>query len=156
VTVAPYLSIARDDRLELNFSSKLEHVDRAVADLRAFCGQHCATLDDFGLRIVLHEVLTNAVVHGNQRDEGKRVRVEAKISEYMIVLLVQDEGEGVALAEASAGESDAAKSGELPTSGRGLLLLRAYCEVVSFEDDGCTVRIEKRLTRASSNPPRDL
>ena len=50
--------------------------------------------DIFAMRLSLEEAITNAIRHGNQGDEQKKVHVQASVTDEKLRVEVQDEGDG--------------------------------------------------------------
>jgi serine/threonine-protein kinase RsbW len=94
----------------------------------------------FGLRLALEEAMVNAHTHGNRGDQSKRITVSYDISPQRVVVRVRDEGPGFnphLVPDPTEPERVA-----LP-SGRGIMLMRAYLDEVSFNDCGNEVQLVK-------------
>ena len=136
-----YQAQTRSGRLKISFSSEGANVDRAVREAMAFwCeGRKGSTvLDEFGVRLMIHEALTNAAVHGNRRDPQKRVHLDLLLSDTSVEFTVRDEGLGFDLSSAPT-EWDSVRE-----SGRGLLLIRAYADQVTHNEQGNEIHVRKR------------
>ncbi|MEN0110348.1 MAG: ATP-binding protein [Planctomycetota bacterium] len=111
----------------------LERVLAAVGDL-GWEGR-----DHFGVQMTLEETLTNAIRHGNHCDESKVVRAECRASGDRFWLSVEDEGDGFSRAEVA----DCTEDENLEAfGGRGMALIDAYMESVSFNDRGNRITVE--------------
>src|SRR5437870_5426621 len=55
---------------------------------------HFSPRSVFGIRLALEEALVNAIKHGNRMAEDKRVHVRCRITEDMVRVVIEDEGEG--------------------------------------------------------------
>lgn len=98
--------------------------------------------------LVLDEVLTNAMRHGNQGVPGKCVHVSVGIDAEMLRVTVTDEGEGFQ----REGVADPRHGDRIwRTGGRGLFLIEQLMDEVSYRDEGRTVHLVKR-NRAVSSP----
>jgi len=83
------------------------------------------------LGLAMREAVINAMVHGNDRDPARSVRVTLVARSTGFEAKVFDEGPGFDPARAI--EKDpTAPSNLLNTSGRGLLLMRAFVDEVRF------------------------
>jgi serine/threonine-protein kinase RsbW len=94
----------------------------------------------FAIRLALEEALINAIKHGNRFDPHKQIRIWAEVSDRRTAITIEDEGEGFhpdALADPTADENL-----EKP-SGRGIMLMRAYMDQVTFNDRGNQVVMVK-------------
>lgn len=130
------------------------HVCVIPSDLRATAVPKQAILDDlqrnnyrdeemFGIKLALEEALTNAVKHGNQSDQAKKIIVRYAITEHKAVIVVRDEGPGFAPDQIP----DPTQPDRLPLpSGRGIMLMRAYMDVVEYRDQGREVYFVKHRT----------
>jgi len=99
--------------------------------------------DLFGIEITLEETLSNAIRHGNRFDESKQVFVLCKISPEQFWLQVRDEGEGFIPDQVP----DCTTDENLEAcGGRGLFLIQAYMNRVTYNDTGNCVTLEKTRT----------
>jgi len=95
----------------------------------------------FGVRLALEEAVINAIKHGNKMDKTKNVKIAYAIDDRECVITVEDEGNGfdpVAVPDPTADENL-----ELP-HGRGLVLMRAYMDEVTFNERGNRVTMRKK------------
>jgi serine/threonine-protein kinase RsbW len=94
------------------------------------------------VEIAIYEALTNAVTHGNQENPEKQVHVACRCSmDGELLITVRDEGEGF---DSRAVPDPTEAQRLLLTHGRGLHLMRALMDEVSFEENGRVVRMRKR------------
>lgn len=99
--------------------------------------------DFFGIELALEESLRNAICHGNQLDESKRVLVECKVSPDRFWVRVRDEGRGFtpeAVPDCTADENLTCPGG------RGLALMKAYMTRVEHNKQGNCITLEKVRT----------
>src|SRR5580700_10204811 len=100
------------------------------------------------VEIAINEALTNAVTHGNQENPEKQVHVACRCSmDGELLITVRDEGEGF---DSRAVPDPTEAQRLLLTHGRGLHLMRALMDEVSFEENGRVVRMRKR-TKAQAH-----
>jgi serine/threonine-protein kinase RsbW len=99
-----------------------------------------STRDVFGVRLALEEALVNAIKHGNRNDPRKRVHIECRISDEMVIVEIEDEGPGFDLEEVP--DPTAEENLEKP-SGRGIMLMRAFMTRVEYEGRGNRIVLEK-------------
>jgi len=98
--------------------------------------------------LVLDEVLTNAMRHGNQGAPEKRVRVAVQIDAEVLRVTVTDEGEGFR----REGVADPRQGDRIwRAGGRGLFLIEQLMDEVSYRDEGRTVFLVKH-NRAVNSP----
>ena len=138
--------------VRLDVRSSLDMVDlvQAVSD---HIGRS-AGLDDDALhwiRVAVRESVINAITHGNQNDDGKRVHVEFTLLDdggsSGISIRVRDEGIGfdpASLPDCRAPEN------LLKSSGRGILLIRSFMDELVLRrapEGGMEVMMIKRAQR---------
>lgn len=92
--------------------------------------------------ISLTEAITNAIVHGNQADQNKKVFVHSKFDQNLIRVQVQDEGEGFNYEEVP-DPTDPMNILEL--NGRGVFLMHQLSDGVTYSNNGSTVEIKFKL-----------
>jgi serine/threonine-protein kinase RsbW len=125
-------------------------VDRLMKFIEFFMGKSGAVdeaVDD--IESAIHEALSNAVVHGNHEDPKKQVHVTCRCSlDGEVLIAVRDEGEGFN------GEAPDPRSPErrLLTHGRGLHIMKALMDEVSFEENGTVVRLRKKVNSQEEKP----
>ena len=90
------------------------------------------------LLISLTEAVNNAIVHGNNMDDEKFVRVDfCKFSDHLKIR-VSDEGSGFDYEEIP----DPTMPENIETiGGRGVFLMHQLCDKVEYQDNGSTVEI---------------
>jgi serine/threonine-protein kinase RsbW len=96
--------------------------------------------DIFGVHLAIDEALINAICHGNDHDQNKRVRFACRVSPDRLHVEITDEGPGF--------DPDALPDPTSPCrigcpGGRGVLLMRAFMSRVEFLDHGSRVVLEK-------------
>lgn len=97
--------------------------------------------DLFAVHLAVHEALTNAVVHGNRRDPGKKVAVACQLLPDELVVTISDEGPGFDPQQVP----DCTQPDRLDApGGRGVALMRSFMDGVRFSDDGRTVHLTRR------------
>jgi serine/threonine-protein kinase RsbW len=97
--------------------------------------------DKFGVHLSVEEALMNAIKHGNQRDPEKSVFVQYRLSEELLFVQVEDQGDGFNPDEVPDPTLD--ENLELP-SGRGLMLMRTFMSMVEYNKKGNRVTMEKK------------
>jgi serine/threonine-protein kinase RsbW len=101
------------------------------------------------IEIAISEALANAVIHGNHESPKKQVHVACRCSmDGEVLISVRDEGEGFD----SRVVPDPTKTQRLLfTHGRGLHLMKALMDEVSFEENGTVVRMRKQMKPLDRN-----
>jgi len=96
--------------------------------------------DLFAIHLALEEAFMNAVRHGNQSDPSKNVTVELLITPEKLDISIADQGCGFdpeALPDPRQGEN------LYKTEGRGVLLIRAYMDIIEYNTMGNCVHLVK-------------
>jgi serine/threonine-protein kinase RsbW len=104
----------------------------------------------FATRLALEEALVNAIKHGNQLDSKKTVIVEARVTRDRVEIQIEDQGPGF---DRSCVPDPTAEENLCKCSGRGILLIEAYMNKVSWSRGGRRVRMV-RLNEESELPEK--
>ncbi len=132
--------------------SILGEISIVAADLISCLQKNYNDLDDeivFDLRVIINEVLINAIKHGNNQDAAKSVKIDAGLTDDdSLFLIIEDEGVGYDYSEISKGhKSYVTDPFEMIESGRGMRLVEGLCEKVKVNKKGNKVIIVKRICR---------
>jgi len=92
--------------------------------------------------ITLTEAVTNAIIHGNDRDHSKKVKVQLKKLKNSLMFLVSDEGQGFDFQDIP---DPTAPENLMKVGGRGVFLMRQLCDQVEYHNNGSTVEIHFNL-----------
>jgi serine/threonine-protein kinase RsbW len=102
-----------------------------------------------GIEVAIYEALANAVIHGNHENHEKQVHVACRCSmDGEVLISVRDEGEGF---DSRVVPDPTEARRLLLTHGRGLHLMKALMDEVSFEENGTVVRMRKRMKPLDRN-----
>jgi serine/threonine-protein kinase RsbW len=104
----------------------------------------------FATRLALEEALVNAIKHGNRLDPKKSVIVEARVSRDRVEIEIEDQGPGF---DRSSVPDPTAEENLCKCSGRGILLIEAYMNKVSWSCGGRRVHL-LRLNEESELPEK--
>ncbi len=94
--------------------------------------------------LAVREAAINAMRHGNREDPQLRVGVVLEATEDAVRVTISDQGAGF---DPDATADPLAEENLLATSGRGLLLIRAFVDEVEFrqpDQGGTEIRLVKR------------
>jgi serine/threonine-protein kinase RsbW len=131
---------------ELVLPSRIESINAAAAAAAEFMDRlGFSEVIAYGVDMALREAVTNAVIHGNKRDETKHVVVTLSNSPGSLEIVVRDRGEGFEPANV-ADPTD--PQNLLKGSGRGILFMRTFMDEVEWlehDEGGTVVRMTKRL-----------
>ena len=131
--------------MKLVFGSDVRLVDVAHAASERLAGVAGFDEDDaLNVGIAVREAVINAITHGNKRDPKRKVEVILKAGPRSLEARVRDQGAGF---DPSRTQDPTTADNVLNTSGRGLLLIRAFVDSVDFkfrEGRGMEVVLVKR------------
>ena len=134
-----------EETAKLQFPSRIETIAEATAavikEAERF-GFSAEALD--GIDMAVREAVTNAVVHGNAQDAGKKVEIVINRNGASFGVAVRDEGQGFDPEDVP---DPTAEQNLLKASGRGILFMRAFMDEVQWTKHpagGTIVRITKR------------
>lgn len=132
--------------LERSLESRVEDISPFVEQLMQFIKPFSDKFlngdeRDLDIEIAVREALANAVIHGNVKSPRKRVIVSCRCSlGGEVSITVRDEGQGfdhLMLPDPTDQEN------LLLTHGRGIRLMQALMDEVTFEERGTVVRMRK-------------
>jgi serine/threonine-protein kinase RsbW len=118
-----------------------------VGEVAASAGFDADSTQD--VQIAVHEAVINAIVHGNGRDESRRVRLQVAVSPAGLEVRVQDQGRGFDPSEVP---DPLAPENLCKSCGRGILFMRSLMDEVRFQraaDGGTQVILWKRRAHAA-------
>lgn len=103
----------------------------------------------FEIKVILNELIQNAICHGNKNDIAKSVKLNMTIDEDSICIVVEDEGEGYNFKQlpTSIKESNTISCDiyDLKESGRGISIVKNLSEKISFNSKGNRIEVIKRI-----------
>jgi serine/threonine-protein kinase RsbW len=94
----------------------------------------------FAIRLALEEAMVNAHKHGNCGDLNKMITISYEVNPQKITVRIADEGKG--FDPNNIPDPTVPDRIALP-NGRGLMLMRAYLDEVSFNETGNVVQLVK-------------
>jgi len=126
--------------------SRSVEIEAAPSAIYALCEQMVSELDTnnfskedkFAVQLALEEAFLNALKHGNKMGADKLVKIDYLVNPEKVEIFVEDEGEGFdpeSVPDPRSGEN------LFRTSGRGLFLMRAYMDVVEYNERGNCVHM---------------
>lgn len=106
----------------------------------------------FELKVILNELVLNAIKHGIKEDAGKHVRIAAGLTrDGSAVLMVEDEGEGYdyrCIIDKNKTAQDFINICDAKETGRGLLIVKNLCDRVRCNKKGNRIVVVKRLNKS--------
>ena len=92
------------------------------------------------------EAGTNAIKHGNKEDPSKKAIMQFLLDEDKLAIIIEDEGEGFTRKEVA---DPLDPENLLKSSGRGLFLMEACMDSVTYEANGTIIKMVKYKTVTS-------
>jgi serine/threonine-protein kinase RsbW len=138
--------------VRLEFGSAFDMLD-FVQIISDYVGRLTGLDEDqlFDVSVAVRESVVNAIKHGNQNDQSKRVVVEfATIPLDYMTIRVADQGEGFDPEDVP---DPLSPENLMKGSGRGILFMRNYMDDVSLrriDDGGMEVRMVKKAPQPKS------
>jgi serine/threonine-protein kinase RsbW len=128
--------------------SKIQAISPLVDRLmRLIEGSQCVPGEEFDVELALREALENAVVHGNQENPERKVRIRCRCqSGNEISIVVTDQGKGFDFETILRNGITSNPDSE---HGRGLQLMKSYMDDVHFDRGGSEVHLRKRARTTS-------
>ena len=93
--------------------------------------------------LCVSEGVTNAVVHGNNSDSEKYVKVNVCLQGNEITVEVSDEGDGFNFKDIP---NPTCIENIKKEAGRGLFIIQSYADKVDFENNGSTLKFKFNLS----------
>ncbi len=130
-------------KFEVVFSSNIGQVNKVVKDAQDYIRQNLPIVNSdelFDLRLILSELLVNAVIHGNKNNQNKLVRLTLSVENNTVYASVCDQGEGF--------DYNRLKDSDEPSvmeHGRGISLVRALADSITFKKSGQKILFSKRV-----------
>lgn len=123
----------------ITLSSQVTKIDDAVSELVDFVAG-LKRVEDYTLSIVLTEAITNAIIHGNEKNPAKRVFAQALIEPDRVVFQIADQGPGFDYRKLP---DPTKKENLLKQSGRGIFFVRYFMDEVEFNPVGNEITMVK-------------
>lgn len=99
------------------------------------------------IEMALHEALVNAAIHGNGENSSKRIYVSCRCYvDGEVLITVRDEGRGFDIQKVP---DPTSPENLLFTNGRGIYLMKALMDEVSFGEGGSVVMMRKKSNARS-------
>ena len=128
------------------FPSELNHVRPILLDALGYIKTELVRFpedEEYDLRLVLSELLCNAVIHGNGNDRRKIVTLSLDVKGGVVFCAISDEGDGfdhAALMRAFNSTDDCESE-----HGRGIRIANALTDKLRYNVSGNTIHFEKRV-----------
>ena len=92
------------------------------------------------INLAVIEAGTNAIKHGNKEDPTKKATLEFTFAEDKLEIVIEDEGDGFTRKEVA---DPLDPENLLKSSGRGLFLMEACMDAVTYQNNGTIIKMVK-------------
>ncbi|WAM31348.1 ATP-binding protein [Caldicellulosiruptor naganoensis] len=139
--------------LQLVFNSSLQLVKTIEKEILSFLMREAdVTAEELlEFKLIVNELLINAIIHGNKGDSSKSVKVKiGVVDKKLSYIVVEDEGEGFDIEEVFKEYTpyvEGEKIEDLYEFGRGLMIVSSLCERVKQNQKGNKIVALRRLKR---------
>ncbi len=107
--------------------------------------------DLFELKVMLNDLLINAISHGNKGEVNKYVKISAGLTKRRYAFIqVEDEGEGYdykAVLMQNKISIEAKSMCDIMENGRGMLIISNLCDKIKYNKKGNKIQIYKKLSK---------
>ncbi len=125
---------------ELKISSSLVNLSQIEKFVEEICDLYYLNDSYFGnILVAVEEAVKNAIIHGNKNDINKQVIISYYSSSRGLTFRIEDEGKG--FDHSSVPDILEADESEVASIGKGIFLIRAVADHVSYNDIGNSVEI---------------
>jgi serine/threonine-protein kinase RsbW len=150
------VSQLRGADLEITFGSQFGYLD-FVEEISDAITRMVGFDEDtrFWITLSIRESVVNAIQHGNQSDESKKVGIRFQSLPDRLVIYIQDEGEGF---DESQIRDPLKPENLLQTGGRGVFFVRSFMDEVDWKllpEGGMEMRMEKKLNHTKQGEEND-
>ncbi len=137
----------------LQFSAQSQNESFARVTVAAFVAQLDPTMDELTeIKTVVSEAVTNAIIHGYENDANGIVTIEASIEDFVVDLVIKDEGVGIEDIEEAKQPLFTTKP-ELERSGMGFTIMENFMDelsIVSHKGEGTIIRLKKHVANSKA------
>ena len=130
-----------EEAIELSLPSSMQHVyliDVVVTEILRDADFAEEVREQINLAAI--EAGTNAIKHGNQEDLHKRAIALFSLDDDKLTIIIEDEGDGFTRKEVA---DPLDPENLLKSSGRGIFLMEAYMDTVTYEANGTIIKMVK-------------
>ena len=132
---------------QVSFPSDLYKMKSKVNEALEFINDNKPNLnknDVYDMKLVLNELLSNAIVHGNKKNKAKNVYLKMKLEKDSIYTKISDEGKGFDYLDYISKKSTN-KLSQMKESGRGIKLACSLTDSIAFNSLGNEIKFLKKV-----------
>ena len=117
---------------EKQFNSDLKTAQHVINEILSNINKNLDDDSYFDVRLILNELVSNCVLHGNKKDEKKQINLFFSFNGKKIKIKVSDEGKGIKVLKKY-------NSNHLEENGRGLLIVEGLSDKCHIKGNTVTV-----------------
>jgi serine/threonine-protein kinase RsbW len=130
--------VRKDSSVFFEFYSRRELVIKTIDNSEKFFAQFIAEPEAVGAKVILRELLMNAVIQGNKSNRALSVRCDIEyLGEKRFKIWVEDEGGGFDHGSVVNVDQDF----QYPKKGRGYVLINRLSDRIQFNEKGNRVTV---------------
>lgn len=141
-------------KFNYNIPSKINNAGEAINSTLKYITSVYSGLSDsafFELKVILYELVLNAIKHGNIEDETKNVNILAVVRRNKdVIIMVEDEGNGYKNGHGCITKHEDIYDDNyilnLQENGRGMLIVQNLCNRIWINQKGNKVAVLKSLS----------
>lgn len=128
-------AFAQEQAMTLEVESDFTVIEETVDKVLAFISAHVVADTDL---LDFHELLVNAIEHGNKRDGAKKVSIEVIVNTYYYKIIISDQGDGFNWRARLSKELDLEDYYE---RGRGIIMTKMMSDYLGYNERGNRVTL---------------
>lgn len=132
---------------DFSIKSELSNICNSINNIVDFIVERHGPLKDdilFEIKVILNELLLNAIIHGNKEDKSKLVKIRTGVINNYVYFIIEDEGEGFDVNSYNQLE-EPSNAFDMKESGRGILIVKKLCDKVKYNIKGNKIVVLKKL-----------
>ena len=132
-------------RKEILFlKSDLTELNKLNSFILKFCEEKKEYTEKFNkILLCISEAVMNGIIHGNNFEKDKKVEVILLCFDRFFEVIVRDEGSGFDYMDL---KNPTLKDNIKNENGRGIYIIKSYCEFVKFNKKGNEIHFKINLT----------
>lgn len=135
-------------RITSSYSSITAAVDGILEFING-TGKKPSDENYFDIKVILNELIINAIEHGNECDCSKCINVSAELTDDgFLCIMVKDEGKGYDTEEINQKcmkNCDISDISQLDECGRGMQIVKSLSDRIRVSDNGSRIEVYKKL-----------
>lgn len=130
----------KSSRNILVIDSKKSELKKVESFLKEIFAKYGLPIDHLNkVFLCVSEAVINSIEHGHKHDANKKIKVQVRLKNHDVSIIITDEGEGFDFkAIADPTEIHNLKK----ESGRGIHIIRSICDVLKYNEKGNSIQFQ--------------